>query len=132
MVEVLPLIFTICFSPMYLMFLIYFLTLNKFIIDKIYRLPNSNIHYFFLSINEIVSSISTLWIPVHIMGHFNINILKFNEENVQNLVNVFHSHSLFFPTINKPTHVTRNSGTIIDHIWTNSFDNYLASEILYT
>ena len=41
---------------------------------------------------------------------------------VQNFVNLMFRHGLI-PTINKPTRVTRNTATAIDHIITNSVIN---------
>ena len=61
------------------------------------------------------------------MGDFNSNIFNYNERNSQNLVN---SYS-FFSTINKLTRVTNTSASIIDHIWTNNFDNYINSGIIF-
>ena len=57
------------------------------------------------------------------VGDFNINVLDFNESKmVQNFVNLMFRHGLI-PTINKPTRVTRNTATAIDHIITNSVIN---------
>ena len=102
----------------------------KFIVGIIYRPPNSNVSDFFSSIEEIISTISAARLPTYIMGDFNINILNHNDNNVQNFVNIFHSYS-FFSTISKPTRVTNNSATIIDHIWTNNMDNYQTSGIFF-
>ena len=58
-----------------------------------------------------------------LVGDFNINVLDFNESKmVQNFVNLMFRHGLI-PTINKPTRVTRNTATAIDHIIINSVIN---------
>lgn len=80
--------------------------------------------------SDIITFISRFRIPIYVLGDFNINILNHFEKNAQDLVNMFHSYSLF-STINKPTRATHHSATIIDHIWTNNTDNYLTSEIIY-
>ena len=36
-----------------------------------------------------------------------------------------------FCTMNKPTRVTNHSATLIDHIWTNNFANYVCSGIIF-
>ena len=70
-----------------------------------------------------------------ILSHPSLNLLCHkqwkicNERNSQNLVNIFHSYS-FVSTISKPTRVT-NTSSIIDHIWTNNFDNYITSGIIF-
>ena len=38
----------------------------------------------------------------------------------------------FYAAINKPTRITSHSATLIDHIWTNNFENYKSSGIIYT
>ena len=50
------------------------------------------------------------------VGDFNINVLDFNESKL-----IFR-HGLI-PTITKPTRVTTNTATAIDHIITNSVIN---------
>ena len=58
-----------------------------------------------------------------LVGDFNINVLDFNESKmVQKFVNLMFRHGLI-PTVNKPTRVTRNTATAIDHIITNSVIN---------
>ena len=54
---------------------------------------------------------------------FNINVLDFNESKmVQSFVNLMFRHGLIL-TVNKPTRVTRNTATAIDHIITISVIN---------
>ena len=58
-----------------------------------------------------------------LVGDFNINVFEFNESKmVQNFVDLMFRHDLI-PTVNKPTRVTRNTITTIDHIITNSVIN---------
>ena len=57
------------------------------------------------------------------VGGFNINAIDFSESAmVQNFVNLMFPHGLI-PTVNKPTCVTRNTATVIDHIIINSVIN---------
>ena len=58
-----------------------------------------------------------------LVGDFNINVFEFNESKMdQDFVDLMFRHDLI-PTVNKPTRVTRNTITAIDHIMTNSVIN---------
>lgn len=103
---------------------------QKYIVTMIYRPPNSDIDNFLISLHNILNNLLKFKMPTYIMGDFNINLLSYNDNNAQNLVNMFHSYS-FFSTINKPTRVTKTSASIIDHLWTNNFENYETSGIVY-
>ena len=51
-------------------------------------------------------------------GDFNLNVLNFeNNKKVENFINLMFRYGI--PTINKPTRVTANTATGIDHIITN-------------
>ena len=53
-------------------------------------------------------------------GDFNINLLDFDaNKKLQNFVNLMFRFRMI-PTINKPTRVTRQTASTIDHIITNS------------
>ena len=53
------------------------------------------------------------------VGDFNINILDFSESKmVESFMNLMFRHGVI-PTVNKPTRITRNTATAIDHIITN-------------
>lgn len=66
-----------------------------------------------------------------ITGDFNLDLLK-SEVSLptQDLVNLF-QHRHFFNLINKPTHVTSTSATIIDDIWCNDPSKVVSSDIIY-
>ena len=53
-------------------------------------------------------------------GDFNVNVLDFNQS--KSFVSLMLRNGLT-PTVNKPTRVTRNAATAIDHIITNSVIN---------
>lgn len=69
---------------------------QTFIVGMIYRSPNSDSEDFLTSLNDIITTTSSLKKPVYIMGDFNINILDYNDKNSQSLVNLFHSFNFFF------------------------------------
>ena len=52
------------------------------------------------------------------MDDFNYNLLEFDNPHVNDFVQIMYEHK-FYPTINKPTRITTNSATLIDHIWTD-------------
>lgn len=57
----------------------------------------------------------------YIIGYFNKNLLN-NRNDVNNVTHsFFHIH--FIPTNTKPTRITGNSATLIDHTWANHFCN---------
>ena len=105
---------------------------HHFIIGVIYRPPNANIHDFLKAIDdalEVITSRRTL--PCYLVGDFNLNLLRCNENYVGDFINLLYSY-LLLPTITKPTRVTSISASIIDHIWTNDPKNYQTSDIIYT
>ena len=60
----------------------------------------------------------------HVAGDFNINLLDYRIcRKVQEFLNLMYENSMI-PTVNKPTRVTRQSDTAIDHILTNWFVNF--------
>jgi len=65
------------------------------------------------------------------MGDFNLNLLKYDENPVHDLITLLYSH-MFYPTITKPTRVTNTSATLIDQIWHNNLQTYYSSGIIYT
>ena len=77
-----------------------------------------------------IAHLSSLNSTVHILGDFNLDLLKYNESNfVQNYADTFFS-SGFLQLIMKPTRCTSNTATLIDHIITNCNNKKLVSGIL--
>ena len=70
---------------------------------------------------------------ITLAGVFNINLLVFDaNKKVQYFVNLMFRFGMI-PTINKPTHVTRQTTSTIDHIMTNSIMHTgFKSEIIKT
>lgn len=67
---------------------------------------------------------------VFIFGDFNLDLLKCNE-NVSDFINLMHSFSLF-PSITKPTRVTNNTATLIDHIWSTQIEYNINNYVIQT
>ena len=94
----------------------------------LYRRPGSDVNLFLDHYSSIIDKFKNH--KCIIFGDINLDLLKYDScSNVQNFVNMnFEKH--FFPAINKPTHVTNHSATVIDHIWYNSInDNKLNNRI---
>lgn len=114
------------------LFLTVEMTRIKCVVGMIYRPPNADIDEFLLSLGQILESIGAMHtkLACYVMGDFNVNLLS-NEKHTKQLANLFYCN-LFFPTITKPTRVTKLSATLIDHVWTNDMHNYMTSGVLYS
>ena len=68
---------------------------------------------------------------IYIVGDTNLNLIDYKTNiKVKNYLNLLFQKN-FIPVINKPTRVSRNNATIIDHINTNHFlNNYMHSGII--
>ena len=59
---------------------------------------------------------------LYILGHLDIDYFKYDEYMpTSTFLDVFYTHNVF-PVLSKPTHVTKNTANLIDHILTNNFD----------
>ena len=99
-------------------------------IGMLYRRPETSIDRFMEDLTTILNKINGRCI---LMGDFNLNLLKCNNNNhVNNFVNLMSQYN-FKATVNKPTRVFNNSATIIDHIWINfDVENDCCSNIIFT
>ena len=94
---------------------------KNIIITGIYRPPRGNINTFQEHSKTIMSKNSLANKHVFLIGDFNINSLDYSSnEHVKQFFDTSFQKN-FVPLINRPTRVTRNSATCIDHILTNSF-----------
>lgn len=65
----------------------------------------------------------------YIMGDFNYNLLLESDSDIDSFIDIMHSFS-YYSLINRPTHITKNSATCIDHIWTNVCDKRINCAII--
>ena len=63
------------------------------------------------------------------MGHFNIDLLDIKNNNTENYVETMFDYN-YYPLINKPTRITKDKCSSIDHIWTNVIGAQINSAIL--
>ena len=67
---------------------------------------------------------------IYIVGDTNLNLIDYETNIKVKYLNLLFQKN-FIPVINKPTRVSRNNATIIDHINTNHFlNNYMRSGIV--
>lgn len=111
-------------------FFLYITGKCTYVTGIIYKPPKAGIHDFLLSLENILEFLTQTYdIPCYIIGDFNINLHSDNN-NVKDFTSLLFSN-FYFPVITKPTRVTSNSATLIDHLWTNNLCNYETSGIIY-
>ena len=65
----------------------------------------------------------------YVSGDFNLDLLKYDNNNlINNFVNMSYNHCMF-PLIDRPTRITYNSATLLDNIFTNVIDHKIKSGI---
>ena len=94
---------------------------NKNILfSVIYRPPNSGMTVFEKFCKNLLSANDKTSKNIIITGDLNINVLDYgSNKKVQHFLSSMFQYNMI-PNINKPTRVTRNTGTAIDHIITNT------------
>ena len=124
---------SICFSDLYnnILAIEAFKNKRKYCISVCYRSPSSENVTFLQNFQKMVNNISK-----HnsiITGDFNYNL--FNVKHHQETENFYNDliSSSFSPIITKPTRITEQSSTLIDHIWINDMTNdKIESKLLLT
>ena len=119
------------------------------IIGTLYRPPSYNVSEFLEHLDESLEKISRENKRIYLMGDYNIDLTSttqmhdsnsfnnaegFNDLNRMDLahrfLNILSTHALL-PCIDKPTRITASSSTLIDNIFTNTFEQRNQSGILY-
>ena len=95
-------------------------TNDNIIIGTIYKPPNNNYDDFETQLKTILYKIDKEKKTCILMGDFNIDLLKYEQNNNANkfIHQMYSSH--FYPVINKPTRITTTAATIIDNIFINN------------
>ncbi|XP_072041239.1 uncharacterized protein [Amphiura filiformis] len=104
---------------------------QNIVVGVVYRPPDQNIDEFNKYIDAVLCKITGQENKLlYIMGDFNINL--FNDDvhkPTGEFVDVITSYSLY-PSITKPTRITRKSATLIDNFFTNNYANQTSGIIL--
>jgi len=99
------------------------------VIGEIYRPPGSSVDSFNTYIETFLKSVNKEGKLCYLLGDYNINLINVHTHSpTENLVDIMFSQA-FVPLINRPTRVTVNTATLIDHIYTNAIydENYVYS-----
>ena len=105
------------------------------ILGMIYRpntAPRADMDIFMSTLNDINEIISKEKKTSYLMGDFNIDLLKFTAHQKTNaFLNsmLIHGH---IPLITKPTRITRQTATLIYHIYSNTSNNNITTGIITT
>ena len=101
---------------------------ERIIIGCLYRHPSMelsefNNHY----LSNLLDNLSDENKTVVLLGDFNADLLKYDKDcNVSDLLDTMYAN-LLLPHIASPTHVTLNSETLIDNIFSNNYDSSFTS-----
>ena len=94
--------------------------------------PKADLDIFTNTIHELMEKINEeRWYAV-IMGNMNIDVLQYNnhDKTIAYIDEIFTYG--FLPTITKPTHISHTSSTLIDHIYSNDYNNFNKAGIIIT
>ena len=106
---------------------------ETFFCGTIYRASSKNnikeSHQSFLSsLNVCLQNIGTN--KCFLLGDYNYDLARLNHDNfINDFVELMSDNSLF-SLINKPTHITATSATVLDNIWTNSYSNFIQTAVI--
>lgn len=101
---------------------------KNIVITCLYRTPGSSIDTFNHNLGCLFENLNS---KVHIVcGSLNIDLLNpHGNIKTTDFVNTTYSNSLF-PVINKPSRITLEIATLMDHIFTNVIDNQVTAGLL--
>ena len=106
--------------------------MKSIVLDFTYRPPDGDPNELENHFKNIISKREITNKELVLVGDFNINVLDFSESKmVRSFVNLMFRHDLI-PIVNKPTRVTWNTATAIDHIIANSVLSRLTYAITFS
>ena len=103
---------------------------KNIVVGIIYRPPNRSIDTFFDKFDECLDIVSQENKEIYLMGDFNINLLKTDNNNTPKLISSPTTFA-FHPHINKPTIISDTSKTLIDNIFSNVCNKNANNGIMY-
>lgn len=105
---------------------------KNILIGTIYRPPNDTNKQFEDKLSAILQKINQENKKCYLMGDFNIDLLKLDlNDNSNSVMNLMFSSS-FYPTISKPTRITKSTATLIDNIFSNTLEEECKTGLLPT
>ncbi len=101
---------------------------KNIVVTCLYRTPGSNIDIFNQNLDYLFDSLNN---KVHfVCGDLNIDLLNpQGNTKTTDFINTMYSNSLF-QVITKPSRITLETATLIDHIFTNTTDNDVTARLL--
>lgn len=101
---------------------------QKALITCIYRTPTGDHNLFLNKLEEVLDLSNNR--RMFLCGDFNIDLMKFESNNVvKNFVSLL-SRLGFYSLITKPSRISRSSASLIDNIFTNILDRNMISGIV--
>ena len=92
------------------------------IIGVLYRMSNVCVDVFNERMCDILNTVQKERKICYFLGDLNIDLLKYeNHKPTATFLENLYTYSVF-PLITKPTRITNESATLIDHVLTNNFD----------
>ena len=99
-----------------------FNTKSNILVGVIYRMPNTSISIFNDRISGVLNIVHRERKVCYFLWDLSIDFLKHSEHSLTSeCLDILYSHSVF-PMITKPTRITENSATLIDHILTDNIN----------
>ena len=100
--------------------------------ETIYRSPQHSkdaFSKFFSQLQNALTILNKSKNKCFIIGVFNIDLLDIKNNDTENYVETIFDYN-YYPLINKPTRLTKDKCSSIDHIWTNVIGAQTNSAIL--
>ena len=90
---------------------------KKIVIGVVYRHPSDNYQCFLDSLIEVIQKLQLEKTEYYILGDFNVNSCNNLVQNYVNALSCFGCDNI----ITSPTRITAKTATLLDHIYTNSY-----------
>ena len=95
---------------------------SNVVVGVIYRMPNTCMEIFNDRMSDIMNIVQRERKICYFHGDLNVDLLKHeSHQSTAAFLDSLYSYNVF-PLITKPTGVTRESATLIDHVLANNFD----------
>ena len=103
---------------------------KNIIVGMIYRAPSDNIDIFLKNFDACLNVIAQENKEVYVMGDFNINLLKTDNNTTLTFLSILSSYN-FHPHISNPTRISDTTKTLIDNIFSNVYTKTFDNGVLY-
>ena len=102
---------------------------SNVVVGVIYRMPNTWMEVFNDRMSDIMNIVQRERKICYFLGDFNVDLLKYeSHQSTAAFLDTLYSYNVF-PLITKPTRVTRESATLIDHQFKTCTRNFMHKHI---